>query len=106
METVPKIITTKDLLYLADMFNWNMEAFKQIHHFETEVENEEIKELMHALAEMHYQHMEWIISILKKEDDEETDEEEDMDDEEFSEEEYSEEEIDEEEEDDDGSEEN
>ena len=30
METVPNIISTKDLSYLSDMFNWNFTAFKQL----------------------------------------------------------------------------
>lgn len=67
METVPNIISTKDLSYLSDMFNWNFTAFKQLTKYEQEVTNPEIKELFLGLANMHYQHLEWILSILKKE---------------------------------------
>jgi len=68
METVPKMISTKDLSYLSDMFHWNFTAFKELKHFENEVENEEIVELFQGLSEMHYQHMEWILSILRNEE--------------------------------------
>lgn len=71
METVPKMISTKDLSYLSDMFHWNFTAFKELKHFENEVENEEIAELFQGLSEMHYQHMEWILSILRNEEIEE-----------------------------------
>jgi len=71
METVPKMISTKDLSYLSDMFHWNFTAFKQLKHFVNEVENEEIIELFQGLSEMHYQHMEWILSILRNEEIEE-----------------------------------
>ncbi|MDE5586982.1 MAG: hypothetical protein K2I72_01265 [Bacilli bacterium] len=75
METVPKMISTKDLSYLSDMFHWNFTAFKQLKHFANEVENEEIQELFQGLSEMHYQHMEWILSILRNEETEDEDEE-------------------------------
>lgn len=68
MDTVPKMISTKDLSYLSDMFHWNFTAFKELKHFENEVENEEIQELFQGLSEMHYQHMEWILSILRNEE--------------------------------------
>lgn len=68
MDTVPKMISTKDLSYLEDMFHWNFTAFKQLVHFSNEVENEEIQELFQGLSEMHYQHMSWILAILRKED--------------------------------------
>ncbi len=104
MDTVPKMISTKDLSYLEDMFHWNFTAFKQLVHFSNEVENEEIQELFQSLSEMHYQHMAWILAILRKED---LSEEECSDDccdtedseEESEDEEYSEEEEDSEEED-------
>ena len=44
MDTVPQIISTKDLAYLSDMFEWNYTALKQINHFINEVQDSEIKE--------------------------------------------------------------
>ncbi len=68
METVPKMISTKDLAYLSDMFQWNFTTYKQLKHFANEVENEEIQNLFLELSEMHYQHLEWILAILRNED--------------------------------------
>ena len=68
MDTIPQIISTKDLAYLSDMFEWNKTAFKQVNHFINEVQNEEIKELLERVKNMHEDHMNFIISILKKEE--------------------------------------
>ncbi len=81
MDTVPQIISTKDLSYLADMFNWNYNAFKQIHHYVGEVQDNSVKELLEGIENMHYNHLLYIISILKGEsqsfDDDEVEFEED-----------------------------
>lgn len=71
MDTVPQIISTKDLAYLSDMFEWNYNAFKQINHFINEVSDEEIKELLERFRNMHEDHLHFIIAILKKEEQEE-----------------------------------
>ena len=43
MEKVPAIISTKDLSYLSDMFEWNFVAYKKVLHYSNEVSNEEVK---------------------------------------------------------------
>lgn len=80
MDTVPQIISTKDLAYLSDMFEWNYTAFKQINHFINEVKDEEVKELLERFRNMHEDHLSFIISILKKEEfDEDEDDDEQCD---------------------------
>lgn len=71
MNTVPQMISTKDLAYLSDMFEWNYTAFKQINHFISEVEDTKVKEILERLRNMHEDHMNFMISILKKEEYEE-----------------------------------
>jgi len=73
MDTVPQIISTKDLAYLSDMFEWNITALKQINHFIGEVNDSEVKETLERLRNMHEDHLHFIISILKKEEYEECD---------------------------------
>lgn len=73
MDTVPQIISTKDLSYLSDMFEWNYIAFKQINHFIEEVKDNEIKELLESIRNMHEDHLRFIVSILKKEEIDECD---------------------------------
>ena len=40
---VPNIITSKDLDYLSDIFNWNYEAIKKMNVAITQVTDEQIK---------------------------------------------------------------
>ena len=68
MDTVPQIISTKDLAYLSDMFEWNYNAFKLVNHFMEEVEDEKIKELFESIRNLHEEHMNFIIAILNKEE--------------------------------------
>lgn len=68
MDTVPKIISTKDLSYLSDMFEWNYTAFKQVNHYISEVKNEDVKDLLERVRNMHEDHMNFIIAIMKDED--------------------------------------
>lgn len=67
MDTVPQIISTKDLSYLSDMFNWNYNAFKEVNHFISEVQDEKIKNLLERVCNMHEDHMYFIISAMRKE---------------------------------------
>ena len=41
-ESVPTIITGKDLDYLSDMFNWNYLALKKVKDFKDRAEDQEI----------------------------------------------------------------
>ena len=73
MDCVPQIISTKDLSYLSDMFEWNSNAFKQVNHFINEVKDEEVKELLERIRNMHEDHLNFIVSMLKQEEYEEYD---------------------------------
>ena len=59
------IISVKDLQVLSDLFEKNMNILKQIRHFESEVKNEDVKELLDGIGNMHYHHLLYIIAILK-----------------------------------------
>lgn len=65
MKEVPNIISTKDLDYLKDMFQWNFVASKEIDHFKEEVKSEDIKELLSDIAKMHMVHCKCLLSILQ-----------------------------------------
>lgn len=71
MDNIPQIISTKDMSYLSDMFEWNYNAFKQVSHYIGEVQDDNIKELLERFRNMHEDHLNYIISILKKEEYEE-----------------------------------
>ncbi|MBO5138203.1 MAG: spore coat protein [Bacilli bacterium] len=64
MDKVPTIISTKDLDYLNDMFQWNFSAAKLAYHFTKEVKDEEIKQELTNTYNMHKEICEGIINIL------------------------------------------
>lgn len=64
MEQVPDIISTKDLDYLCDIFNWNYNTSKVAHHFEEETNNNDLKEVYHDVYEIHLGICEDILRII------------------------------------------
>ena len=44
MKQIPEMISTKDLSYLEDMFNWNYTLYKKLNTYIEEVNDEEIVE--------------------------------------------------------------
>lgn len=65
MEQVPAIISTKDLSYLSDMFEWNFVAAKKALHYSNEVTNEEIKKELDKVYKMHEKHLKKILELLQ-----------------------------------------
>ena len=61
---VPNMISTKDLSYLTDIFEWNFTASKKAYHFSTEVKIESIKEAAIEVAKMHTKMCQKIVQIL------------------------------------------
>lgn len=64
MKTVPVMISTKDLAYLSDMFEWNFTACKIANHFSHEVETEELKSFILKVADLHRRNCEKCIQML------------------------------------------
>lgn len=71
MELIPKMISTKDLLYLSDLFEINYLAFKEVSSYIKMVQDKEIKDTLERMKNLHEDHLHYIISILKQEDEEE-----------------------------------
>lgn len=65
MKEAPAMISTKDLAYLTDIFGWNFIAAKKAYHFKNEVQDEEIKDLMNRLFELHKEQCDEVLSILE-----------------------------------------
>lgn len=63
-ETVPEIISWKDLDYLSDIYNWNFNACKLANHFINEVQDNEIRELLEEVSNMHKEHAQVVTNIL------------------------------------------
>lgn len=67
MTKVPKMISTKDLAYITDIFNWNITIAKKLEKYETEIENDEIVSKFSDLALMHKDNCAKLIKILESE---------------------------------------
>ncbi len=65
MEQVPTMISTKDLAYLNDIFEWNFTVCKKAYHFAKEVTDSEIKDNLMQVSNMHKGICEQIIKILE-----------------------------------------
>ncbi|HHU54954.1 MAG TPA: spore coat protein [Mollicutes bacterium] len=64
MDKVPQMISTKDLSYLSDMFEWHFVASKKCEHYANEVTDEEIKKALQKVAKMHANYCQKIVTIL------------------------------------------
>lgn len=64
MEKVPAIISTKDLSYICDMFNWNFTAAKKALCYSKEVSDMEISNELEKVYKMHKQIATELINIL------------------------------------------
>ncbi len=65
MEQVPAIISTKDLAYLSDMFEWNFIAAKKALHYSNEVQDENIQKKLKNVYQMHEKNLKKILEILQ-----------------------------------------
>lgn len=65
-DSVPNIITGKDLDYLSDMFNWNYEAWKNISVAESMVDDFEIKTCLGKGLELFQNNMMGVLNILEQ----------------------------------------
>ena len=63
-ESVPNIITVKDLDYLSDMFNWNYAAYKNAVNAIDNVTDEQIRIILAKATDMFYNNMNVVINIL------------------------------------------
>lgn len=65
-EVVPNIISSKDLDYLSDMFNWNYGAYKSMINASSSVTDEEIKGIIEKANNIFHGNMTKVLSILNE----------------------------------------
>lgn len=63
-EYVPNIISSKDLDYLSDMFNWNYGAYKASFNASNSVSNEELKNILNKSSDIFMSVMNDIINVM------------------------------------------
>jgi hypothetical protein len=65
MQQPPSIVSTKDQLYLTDMLSWNLLAMKKAHFFASQCQNQEVRNQLDKVGQMHHQHYQKILSHLQ-----------------------------------------
>lgn len=70
MEKVPSMISTKDLDYLTDIFNWNYGAFKSVINMESEFTDKSLGKCARKVSDLFMNNMDTILDILGGEDNE------------------------------------
>lgn len=61
----PRVITTKDLLYLKDALSWELEAFKKFHFFAQQAKSPQIKQALDKAGQMHQRHYQKLLTHLQ-----------------------------------------
>lgn len=69
MESVPRMISTKDLSYVEDMFKWEYNAYKEVNSFRKKVKDKYCLQILNETSNMHYNHMLFLKAILKGDSD-------------------------------------
>ncbi|MBQ3142306.1 MAG: hypothetical protein IJB82_02240 [Bacilli bacterium] len=65
MNEVPNIISTKDLMYIEDMLNWNFVLIKKVKTLKSMVKDREIKRFMETVISEHKSSYEKLLSLIK-----------------------------------------
>ncbi len=66
MKKVPNMISTKDLSYICDMFNWHLIAAKKFESYSNQVQDEECQKVIDKLTDMHYKICNDLTNILEE----------------------------------------
>lgn len=61
----PRVITTKDLMYLKDAMSWQLIAFKKMHHYAQQAQNPQVKQLLDRVGQMHQRHFQKLLTHLQ-----------------------------------------
>ena len=61
---VPNIISSKDLDYLSDMFNWNYGAYKSSLNSSNSVTDEELNNLLLKASNIFHSNMSKVLNII------------------------------------------
>lgn len=70
MEKVPSMISTKDLDYLTDIFNWNYGSFKSVINMESEFTDKVLSKCARKVSDLFMNNMDTVLDILGGEDNE------------------------------------
>lgn len=64
MNTVPAMVSTKDLSYLEDMLNWSLNLSKKTKSFSEEVTDKNLKEVFTNISDSCLEHYQMFLDAL------------------------------------------
>lgn len=65
MKKIPNMISSKDLAYISDMFNWNITAAKKIEFYLDFCEDEELCKELTKLNKVHMKNCQNLTKLLE-----------------------------------------
>lgn len=65
MAKSPKMISTKDLLYICDMFNWNQTLNKKVSYYLEDCNDEDLCKYLNEILEMTTDNSNNLIKLLE-----------------------------------------
>ncbi|TLS38776.1 hypothetical protein [Pseudalkalibacillus caeni] len=65
MQHPPKVLSTKDHLYLTDMMSWNLMAMKKAHFYADLCQDQDVKAALDKAGQMHQQHYQKILNHME-----------------------------------------
>ncbi len=68
MEKIPNMISTKDLSYISDMFNWHLVAAKKYEYYLNQCEDQQCVKKLEELYDLHYSICNDLINLLESGD--------------------------------------
>ncbi len=66
MKKVPNMITSKDLAYIGDMFNWNIILINKLNYYISTVTDETLTTKFRNLVDMHTKNANELLKILRE----------------------------------------
>ncbi len=64
MDNNQVVITEKDLNYICDIFNWNLNIYKTCQEIEGKASDSELKELINEIKSMHKESAKEILGVI------------------------------------------
>ncbi|MFB3161890.1 ferritin-like domain-containing protein [Neobacillus sp. 179-J 1A1 HS] len=61
----PRVITTKDILYIKDALSWELLTFKKFHFMANQIQNPQFKEALNKAGQMHQNHYQRLLTHLQ-----------------------------------------
>jgi hypothetical protein len=62
----PKVMSTKDHLYITDMLSWNLLAMKKMNFYATQCQEQDVVNALNQAGQMHQRHYQSLMQQLQQ----------------------------------------